>query len=406
MNKSRSGVREKGAVTAIAAPIQPPVKEVVPGRFNENDWIGLLQTDVDVDVVAEILDGLVFATWDTISQRQVEQKVFPFTVEWAKDIVEQIVEWQFLERDDGEMNAEGDQSWLEDEEPVPSEIDSWARGVVPKTKVILKKRKETVNTELKAEEESFEINQFSADGRHLNDKEEEEGEESEKKVSGATDKMKDGFLAVRRTRKKLKSTGDDVAVKRKGKERGKFNASETATQAQIGRPPGMKQVSYDSRGNVIHAVKLNPSHFPSHIISTKYSLVDLGSDRRRLQHVSLSKPKVHPPSLHSMDASSKGQSDPIFLPRTLIDSVDAAPGVIVREGDKVKEGVQPKQLLGLTQTRKLRSVVPVGNGEMGLERRDAAESGHSLLHTGVPVVRLLGSTHLRSLPVVFKEGQT
>ena len=32
----------------------------------------------------------------------------------------------------------------------------------------------------------------------------------------------------------------------------------------MGRPPGPKQVVYDSRGNVLNAVKLNPSRFPSH----------------------------------------------------------------------------------------------------------------------------------------------
>ena len=84
-------------------------------------------------MVAEILDDLVFSAWDLVYSREIERLVYPYTVEWAREIVEQIVEWQFLERDEGELNTEVDVNWQEDEEPEAPETDSWARGVVPKT---------------------------------------------------------------------------------------------------------------------------------------------------------------------------------------------------------------------------------------------------------------------------------
>lgn len=37
-----------------------------------------------------------------------------------------------------------------------------------------------------------------------------------------------------------------------------------SAQAQYGRPPGIKDVLYDERGNVVAVMKISPDKLPSH----------------------------------------------------------------------------------------------------------------------------------------------
>ena len=49
-----------------------------------------------------------------------------------------------------------------------------------------------------------------------------------------------------------------------------------SVQAQYGRPPGIKDVLYDDRGNVVAVMKISPEKLPSHryvAISSKVTLV-------------------------------------------------------------------------------------------------------------------------------------
>ncbi|XP_065839433.1 uncharacterized protein [Oscarella lobularis] len=407
MNKSKSGVREKAPPAAVPCP--PPVREVVPGRFTENDWTELLENESNADVVAEILDDLVFSAWDLVYSREIERLVYPYTVEWAREIVEQIVEWQFLERDEGELNTEVDVNWQEDEEPEAPETDSWARGVVPKT--IRRKavaREEKIKEE--KEEERFDLISRGCGVDLEKDCVEELVNDFDGMDRGSVLK-KIASKNAKKLKKTIRKKVDDDVEKKTTKD---YHGSETATQmtvleqranqplhasrsilrVQMGRPPGPKQVVYDSRGNVLNAVKLNPSRFPSHRISTKFSVLNPIPDRRTSVPQQFSKQSLSEsnPSQSSSLARVSNQS----VHKTLIDSIDAAPGVIIREGDKVKAGSVGRNSPGEGIVSAERRLYPLG------QAKEDGNHGSGTLHAGSPVVRLLDRP-VRA-PVVYKEA--
>lgn len=171
---------------------------------------------------------------------------------------------------------------------------------------------------------------------------------------------------------------------------------------QAGRPPGNKDVTFDERGNVIAVMKLDNKSFPTHRVRVGYQIVDPEAEAaaqrleamrtgklrnlapvtsrpkpgiallspRRLNCKTSEKPKANYPlpPLHQRNnrgryhgirqpvkrtaANSRNypptQSRPYQdsysepLPPSLIDSIDASPGVVITEGDQVKVGSRSK----------------------------------------------------------------
>jgi len=153
---------------------------------------------------------------------------------------------------------------------------------------------------------------------------------------------------------------------------------------QSGRPPGSRDVYYDEHGNVVAMSRINPDKLPTHRIKTKFHVVDPSveeaqarldamrtgrfnnsssssgtkpkkptfavSDKAKLEKSSiLDYRSVH--STHTSPRRGRGggahhppKSDTSMtpLPPPMIESMELAPGVIVREGDRVKKG--PRQM--------------------------------------------------------------
>ena len=62
-----------------------------------------------------ILDEVCASAMDTIFKNYIERQLVPYTVQEAKDAILQIIQWQFLARDEGEGDVENDPAWAEDE---------------------------------------------------------------------------------------------------------------------------------------------------------------------------------------------------------------------------------------------------------------------------------------------------
>lgn len=133
-------------------------------------------------------------------------------------------------------------------------------------------------------------------------------------------------------------------------------------KSQAGRPPGNKDVHYDEHGNVISVVKFNPAKLPSHFVKTGFTIVNpqVEAAQARLRamrtgnyvaqkkkttknNVSTSKlSKIEIPKEIEVDQSVHISSRNIVLPLPppLIEMMEISPGVIVKEGERVKRGAK------------------------------------------------------------------
>ena len=75
----------------------------------------MLDHDDGDEFVTDIIEEVCTSALDIIYKNYIEKQLIPYTVSQARDAIVQIIEWQFLTRDEGEGNVETDPGWIEDE---------------------------------------------------------------------------------------------------------------------------------------------------------------------------------------------------------------------------------------------------------------------------------------------------
>ncbi|CAF0916817.1 unnamed protein product [Adineta ricciae] len=105
------------------------VIEIVPGKFNETDWLTLLESDDTEDFIAGIFEDIWTDVSKQIQQLHVQKQLLPFTLMITENALSNVIQWAFLERD--EPNPTSGTFWTEDTEPIPCLMDNWGEGVVP-----------------------------------------------------------------------------------------------------------------------------------------------------------------------------------------------------------------------------------------------------------------------------------
>ncbi|CAF2314905.1 unnamed protein product [Rotaria sp. Silwood2] len=105
------------------------VLEIVPGKFNETDWLSLLENDDTEDFIADIFENIWTETAKQIQQIYIRKQLLPFTLMMTENALSNVIQWAFLERDEP-IPASGN-FWTEDSEPIPCTMDNWGEGVVP-----------------------------------------------------------------------------------------------------------------------------------------------------------------------------------------------------------------------------------------------------------------------------------
>ncbi|XP_069125384.1 uncharacterized protein [Argopecten irradians] len=306
VSKSRA---DKGAKPGPPAHTPVVAHEIVPGKFNDQDWTFMVEKDGSEEFVEDIIDELVDNTLDVIYNNYIGQQLLPFNVTMAKDAILQIIEWQFLSRDEGEQEVETDPGWMEDEEPDPAETDCWAQGSVPKALVperpmtpveeISEEKAEEeavpeeVEEEKVEEEEPPELADKVSDTEEGQNKEEiktSQEEEKKKKTERTKYKPYTGRVKAGKGLNQMTESLEQTEMAMMYEEYVKSQEYEAAEKAsgllnmpvschsilkvQAGRPPGNKDVMYDDMGNVLAVIKLNPEKLPSHRVKVKYQVVD------------------------------------------------------------------------------------------------------------------------------------
>lgn len=101
--------------------------EIVPGKFNENDWNNLLDVDESQEFIWELLDECIENANKVIYSNYLENQTIPFTINEAKKAILHLIDWQFLDDDTDDDLTE---NFVQDKEPEACMIDSWAQGYV------------------------------------------------------------------------------------------------------------------------------------------------------------------------------------------------------------------------------------------------------------------------------------
>lgn len=127
-------------------------------------------------------------------------------------------------------------------------------------------------------------------------------------------------------------------------------------KVQAGRPPGNKEVIYDEAGNVVSVVKIPADRLPMHRVNVGYRVLqaELEAEKARLEALkrgirvpqqagggaSLRRPAApNDPRLPQQPPSGPAPDPKVeALPPSLVETIDLAPGVSVREGGLIRSG--------------------------------------------------------------------
>ncbi|CAF1310301.1 unnamed protein product [Adineta steineri] len=105
------------------------VLEIVPGRFNETDWVSLLESDDTENFIADIFENIWKDASQQIQQIYLRRQLLSFTLMRTEHALSTVVQWAFLERD--EPKPANGAFWIDDDEPIACSMDNWGEGVVP-----------------------------------------------------------------------------------------------------------------------------------------------------------------------------------------------------------------------------------------------------------------------------------
>ena len=68
------------------------VLEIVPGKFNETDWLSLLESDDTEDFIADIFDSIWTDTAEQIQQTYIRKQLLPFTLMMTENALSNVLQ--------------------------------------------------------------------------------------------------------------------------------------------------------------------------------------------------------------------------------------------------------------------------------------------------------------------------
>ncbi|KAF6035447.1 C2orf81 [Bugula neritina] len=359
-------------------------------RFDMNR---MLELDDGEDFISDLVEETVSNALSIIYDKYIERQLLPYTISQAKEALLTIIDWRFLACDLGEKDPSTDPTWQEDGEPSAAVPDCWAQGSVPKT--IVKKRapsvaslKEDSSREIHLDEEPkpWEI----SDEQLLADVEpaalvHEEAPLTNKPVEGygvqvppagtiipppvpvpappPGSKTKNGRKKFRPKKGRLQSAGVSNMVESLEDTERKISTEERLRSIQGEQTEEDKSAKYNPMPKSVGSI-LKTKFF---VIDPSVEAAQARLNAMRTGRYTASKPQKGPIPIsdktkldktsildyrsvnsHAMmsgrlnQGGTRGGTSVTPLPPPMIESMELAPGVIIREGDRVKRG--PKQL--------------------------------------------------------------
>ncbi|KAJ3219636.1 hypothetical protein HDU67_000124 [Dinochytrium kinnereticum] len=94
----------------------------------KEEYLAIVDQEEGELLAVSLIEEILTRGQEVLFEKHIESQVLPYAVQFARDTILTIVQWEFFKRDPGDVDS---QTWLPDEEPQPAVIDSWARGAVP-----------------------------------------------------------------------------------------------------------------------------------------------------------------------------------------------------------------------------------------------------------------------------------
>ncbi|XP_028416770.1 uncharacterized protein C2orf81 homolog isoform X2 [Dendronephthya gigantea] len=381
-------------------PSQPPpvttTNDIIPGKFNENQWNSMVEEESSQDFILDLLDEILDCTVQVIHDKYIQSQLQPYSVHAAKDLLLQIIESRFLEHDLGEVSPANDVTWLEDEEPIPCVTDSWSQGSVPvqrcQSRPLSARCESRTLTRSCSESNSLE-NSPSEGVESYEDRNEvePEAERNETTQESCETEIPPPLEVVpsppptsrvvspgrrkhvvkttkKTTQSERKKSKTQVVEQRASQADPVENTGSMKPVQQIRTsraPPGEQEVTYDEQGNIVAMMRFSVDKLPTHRIRPRFGILDPQTDpihplstqpgrkgtkkdatlsrQGRLADVRRKREVIQTfksPSMKSnMSLEITEDSEVVKpLPPPLSDSMEISAGVIVREGDIVRKG--------------------------------------------------------------------
>ncbi|XP_068129940.1 uncharacterized protein C2orf81 homolog [Hyperolius riggenbachi] len=342
--------------TVIVAPIPQVTVDIIPGRFTEDDWATMVNTEDGEEVVGDIVDSLISRVMEECYKVYLERQLIPYTICQARDAMIQMAEWTFIPRDEGEDQTFPERTWQEEPQPCPN--DSWAQGCVPVTRPLLTPRpsqpqgssKHLITdipeqeTEVKPQEEEVPtVPNTSQDeppsSQNPNTREKDENQNELPTLQTTPliikpapppqpPKNKTKYrpyrgplrsAGLKNLTKSLEDTAKEMFLEECAKERLENDLVEdidlmptslhNILKIQLGRPPQKKDVIYDEAGNVLSMPKLDLSKLPQHHVRPRIEVLDSNKEAecqvKRPSHTSMSTPNQRGKRIKEKDKLSQ-----------------------------------------------------------------------------------------------------
>ncbi|XP_046839245.1 uncharacterized protein LOC124433510 [Xenia sp. Carnegie-2017] len=385
--------------------LPPPVatsNDIIPGKFNENQWNALIDQENTVDYVLDLIDEILHNTVQVIYEKYIESQLRPYSVDAAKNLLLQIIEARFLKHDPGEVSPSCDDTWLEDDEPVSCDTDSWAEGLVPIHSCIsrpLSAQSESMRFKHNSHE-TVAIEKSQSDGESEADYQSESIQGMSDNLEGNEDKSLNSSKNITPSppptsrvesagRRKYPSKYPIKCQKRTNKDKNmkKIKPKRIPSQdnivdvhhseaakivekcvgqtAQNRSPRLQEEVTFDESGNTVAMMRISVDKLPTRRIRPSFEIVEPQHDMIHSRKTTTRNPLISTISnmqKNSNEARVKKLSDhkqflvstntvttslEAFvddgeiikpLPPPLADSMDISAGVVVREGQVVRKG--------------------------------------------------------------------
>jgi hypothetical protein len=68
------------------------VLEIIPGKFNETDWLSLLESDDTEDYIADIFDDVWRQTSKQIQEIYIRKQLLPFTLMMTENALSNVIQ--------------------------------------------------------------------------------------------------------------------------------------------------------------------------------------------------------------------------------------------------------------------------------------------------------------------------
>ena len=88
----KTTVKTPGKDQAKGEKLPTSVLEIVPGKFNETDWLSLLENDDTEDFIADIFESIWTETSKQIEQIYIRQQLLPFTLMMTENALSNVIQ--------------------------------------------------------------------------------------------------------------------------------------------------------------------------------------------------------------------------------------------------------------------------------------------------------------------------